>query len=78
VIDPCIPTAWPGFEMTLRYRGAVYEISVRNPSGASRGVVAAQFDGAPQAVSLGKALLPLSTDRGGHAILVTMGQATGD
>ena len=37
-LDPCIPAAWPGFEMTLRYRGAVYEISVRNPAGVSRGV----------------------------------------
>ena len=24
LIDPCIPTAWSGFDMTLRYRGAIY------------------------------------------------------
>ena len=28
--------------MTLRYRGAVYEIFVRNPRGVSRGVVSAE------------------------------------
>jgi cyclic beta-1,2-glucan synthetase len=26
VIDPCIPGAWPGFNMTLRHRGVVWEI----------------------------------------------------
>ena len=73
LIDPCIPTAWPGFEMTLRYRGAVYEISVRNPGKVSRGVVAAELDGASQAVSKGKVRLKLSEDRGTHAIVVTLG-----
>ena len=76
LIDPCIPTAWPGFEMTLRYRGAVYEISVRNPGQVSRGVVAAELDGASQAVSKGKVRLKLSEDRGTHAIVVILGLVT--
>jgi cellobiose phosphorylase len=76
VIDPCIPTAWPEFSMTLRYRGAVYEISVRNPGHVSRGVAAVELDGASQAVSDGKARLKLSEDRGVHAILVTLGLVT--
>jgi cyclic beta-1,2-glucan synthetase len=76
LIDPCIPTAWPGFEMTLRYRGAVYEITVRNPGKVSRGVVAAQLDGASQAVSKGKVRLKLSEDRGTHAIVVILGLVT--
>ena len=75
VIDPCIPAAWPGFEMTLRYRGAVYEISVRNPDGVSRGVIAAQLDGEPQPISLGSARLQLAADQGAHMIVVTMGRA---
>ena len=36
VIDPCIPRAWPGFEMVFRYRSARYEIVVENRDG-SRG-----------------------------------------
>jgi len=72
-IDPCIPIAWPGFDMTLRYRGAVYKISVRNPGHVSRGVIAAEFDGALQPVSKGKLRLKLSEDRGAHEILVTLG-----
>jgi cyclic beta-1,2-glucan synthetase len=73
LIDPCIPVAWPGFDMTLRYRGAVYEISVRNPGRVSRGVVAVELDGRRLPVEAGKALLPLSKDHGAHAILVTLG-----
>ena len=59
--------------MTLRYRGAVYEISVHNPARVSRGVVAALLDGASQPVAHGKALLPLSADQGTHQILITLG-----
>ena len=59
--------------MTLRYRGAVYQISVRNPTGVSRGVVAALLDGAAQPVSNGKAVLALSADQGAHEIVITLG-----
>ena len=73
LLNPCIPAAWPGFEMTLRYRGAVYEISVRNPAGVSRGVVAATLDGVQQPVSQGKTRLKLCEDGGAHAIAITLG-----
>ena len=53
-VDPCIPDAWPGFEMTFRYRSAVYEISVSNLAGVSRGVAAATLDGVQQPISQGK------------------------
>ena len=72
-IDPCVPTSWPGFEMTVRYRGAVYEISIRNPGGVSRGVVAAELDGASHPPSGGKVRLKLAEDRGAHTVLVTLG-----
>jgi cyclic beta-1,2-glucan synthetase len=77
VIDPCIPSAWPGFEMTLRYRGATYEISVRNPEHVSRGVIAAELDGASEPVSQGTVRLSLREDRAVHAIVVTLGTANG-
>ena len=38
LIDPCIPRAWPGFEIDFRYHSASYEIVVENPHGVSRGV----------------------------------------
>ena len=73
VIDPCIPATWPGFEMTLRYRGAVYEIVVQNPSSVSRGVVAAQLDAAGQVVADGKVHVKLSKERGARKVVVTLG-----
>jgi cellobiose phosphorylase len=30
-VDPVLPAAWPGFTATRRFRGATYQISVRNP-----------------------------------------------
>jgi len=37
-IDPCIPTAWPHFQVTRILRGMTLEIEVRNPHGRCRGV----------------------------------------
>ena len=38
VVDPCIPSHWPGFALVRPYRGSVYHVTVENPSGLSRGV----------------------------------------
>jgi cyclic beta-1,2-glucan synthetase len=73
LIDPCIPRAWPGFALTLSHRGAMYEVSVRNPRSVSRGVVLAELDGVAQPVAQGKALMRLCGDNGVHQILVTLG-----
>jgi cyclic beta-1,2-glucan synthetase len=73
VLDPCIPRAWPGFDMTLRYRGALYEISIHNPNSVSKGVAIVEMDGVAQPVSGGKARLRLRDDRIAHTIKLTMG-----
>jgi cyclic beta-1,2-glucan synthetase len=44
-LNPCIPRAWPRFEMTVRFRSARYEILVENPDSVCRGIVAAMIDG---------------------------------
>jgi cyclic beta-1,2-glucan synthetase len=44
-IDPCIPSRWPGFTVTLRYRSARYDIAVENPDGVCRGVAVLELDG---------------------------------
>ena len=49
VLDPCIPRAWPGFEIRFRYHGARYEIRVENPHGVTRGVSSVELDGVPVA-----------------------------
>ncbi|MDQ6647140.1 MAG: glycosyl transferase family 36 [Pseudomonadota bacterium] len=59
-IEPCIPKAWPGFELTYRHHGkqhvSRYEISVKNPVKNGGGVVGLELDGktlpAQEAVAL--------------------------
>ncbi len=36
-MDPCIPRAWPGYEIDFRYHSARYEIVVENPLGSAVG-----------------------------------------
>ncbi len=38
IIDPCVPTAWPGFSIVFTHRSAHYDITVANPDGVSHGV----------------------------------------
>jgi cyclic beta-1,2-glucan synthetase len=45
VIDPCIPRAWPGFEITYKFGASRYRIAVENPHGVNRGVRRATLDG---------------------------------
>ena len=63
--------------MTLRYRGAVYEIAVTNLVGAGRGVMSVTFDGDPRAPVLGRARLRLSADGAKHMIAITLGSESG-
>jgi cyclic beta-1,2-glucan synthetase len=71
VVDPCIPSAWPGFTLTLRYRGARYEVVVENPGGVCRGVVVLEVDG----VALdGHTGVPLADDQGMHRVRVVLGK----
>ena len=44
-IDPCIPRAWPGFEITYKHGRSRYRIAVENPRGVSTGVSRATLDG---------------------------------
>ena len=44
-LDPCVPKAWPSFEITLRHASDCYEIAVENPDGVSGGIASAEFDG---------------------------------
>ncbi len=43
-INPCIPRAWPGFEITYKYGSSRYQIAVENPGGVCRGIVLASLD----------------------------------
>jgi cyclic beta-1,2-glucan glucanotransferase len=70
VVDPCIPRAWPGFDLAFRYRSARYDIVVENPRGVSRGVASVEVDGA----SLnGERSIALADDRNTHRVRVVLG-----
>ena len=56
LIDPCIPASWDGYKVTRIFRGATYEIEVRNPRHSQHGVDFVEVDG--QRISGN--LLPLS------------------
>jgi cellobiose phosphorylase len=44
-IDPSIPKEWDGFTLTRVFRGATYNITVKNPKKVSKGVVKMLVDG---------------------------------
>jgi len=50
IIDPCVPKEWSGFSVRRKWRGATYEIKVKNPNGVCKGVKSVTLNG--QAVKL--------------------------
>ena len=45
IIDPCIPADWKEFKVRRVWRGAVYNITVKNPDGVMKGVKELYADG---------------------------------
>jgi cyclic beta-1,2-glucan synthetase len=71
LLAPCIPKAWPRFEIVFKYRSTSYEIVVVNPNGVCSGIVAACLDG----VSLEDATRVMLQDDGAqHHLQITLGE----
>jgi cyclic beta-1,2-glucan synthetase len=70
LVDPCIPRAWRGFEISFRYHSSRYEIRVSNPHGVSRGVVGLTVD---DTILAPDAHLDLVDDGLTHQVRVTLG-----
>ncbi len=68
-IDPCIPSSWPGYDLTWRVGGTTYAIAVTNPDRYCRGVRSATLDG----VAVDGAAIPLVDDGRTHAVRVVLG-----
>ena len=47
IVDPCIPPEWPSFNVRRVWRDAVYNITVENPDGISKGVRECSVNGQP-------------------------------
>jgi cyclic beta-1,2-glucan synthetase len=71
-IDPCVPSSWPAFRITLKIAGAEYHIEVVNRDGVSRGVQSLDLDGS--AVERGR--LRLVPNSGRHDVRITLGNVS--
>ncbi len=69
VIDPCIPKKWKEFRVRRVFRGAVYDIMVRNPKGVNKGVKSLAADG----MKLGGYVVPAYADGLVHKVEVVLG-----
>jgi N,N'-diacetylchitobiose phosphorylase len=47
IIDPCIPASWSDFDLSRSWRGATYNIAVKNPMGVQKGVKTIRLNGNP-------------------------------
>jgi cyclic beta-1,2-glucan synthetase len=71
VLNPCIPRAWAGFEITYRFGSSRYRIAVENPRGVSRGVARASMDG--REIPAAPCEIALVDDGSYHYGLLTLG-----
>jgi cyclic beta-1,2-glucan synthetase len=70
-LDPCIPRAWPGFEVALRFGTARYEIRVENADGVQRGIAFASID--DTVIEERPLRLQMLDDGGTHRLQVCLG-----
>lgn len=68
-VDPCIPAAWDGFEITRVFRGDTYVIKISNPDHVSKGVKSITLNGTPVEGNV----IPPVGDSGIHEIVVVLG-----
>ncbi|MEO6866734.1 MAG: glycosyl hydrolase family 65 protein, partial [Gaiellales bacterium] len=78
-IKPCIPKNWPGFQLTYRRRGRLYEvtrfeITVDNSALVGTGVTRIELDGSQLSASEDVAL---ADDGQVHTLHITVGQTKG-
>jgi cyclic beta-1,2-glucan synthetase len=73
-VDPCIPKAWPGFEVTLRDGTTTYQIRVGSPHLVNGGVESIALDGK----TLLDSVLPRLQDGRVHDVVVQMRPAGDD
>jgi cyclic beta-1,2-glucan synthetase len=71
-VDPCIPAAWPGYELDYRFGSSTYHIRVDNPEGVSHGVKKLSVDGK---AAQGKRIA-LRDDGKEHRVEVRLGERT--
>ena len=66
-IDPCICSEWKEYTVRRKFRGALYDIKVMNPSGVCKGVASMTVDGVPVEGNM----IPFAP--GAHTVEVVLG-----
>lgn len=67
-IDPCIPKDWDSYKVKREFRGATYNITVKNPNNHSKGVDKVRIDGKEHESNL----LPVFDDDEEHEVEVVL------
>ncbi len=68
-VDPCIPKAWDGFKMQRKFRGATYQLIIKNPDHVSKGVKELIINGERSSSNI----IPLLEKGKSHTIEIIMG-----
>ncbi len=69
IVDPCIPSSWKQYSVTRVFRGATYEISIKNPDGKQKGVKSIICDGS----AIDGNVLPVFEKGTTHKVEVVLG-----
>jgi cellobiose phosphorylase len=69
LVDPSIPSAWPGFKVTRKFRNATYQIEVKNPTHINKGIASVNVDDREQESNL----IPVFDDGKVHSIEIILG-----
>ncbi|WP_446811330.1 GH36-type glycosyl hydrolase domain-containing protein [Methylomonas sp. 2BW1-5-20] len=70
MFEPCIPRAWQSYSMVYRHGASVYQISIDNPNGATRGIYSLELDGVAQTLGNG---IKLADDGQPHKLKLVLG-----
>jgi cyclic beta-1,2-glucan synthetase len=73
-LAPCIPPAWPGFELQMNLADCRWHVVVENPHGVARGIQSLSVDGQPRSAA-DAAGIPLLHDGKTHTLNLVLGPA---
>ena len=68
-VNPCIPKDWDGFNVSRQYRGATYNITVKNPNKVSKGIHSITVNGN----AIEGHILPVMESGSANEVVVTLG-----
>jgi len=71
-IDPCVSKDWKEYKVTREYRGASYNMTIKNPTGVCKGVASLTVNGEP----LPGNVVPVQVEGSVNTVEVTLGEVS--